>query len=198
LSNLNTQRNDYKRVPCDQSKTKKYKHMKKIVLLGYMGSGKSTIGLKLSKKMGLKFIDLDDFIAEKEKLSISAIFDQKGEAHFRTLEKDYLKEVLKIKEDCVIALGGGTPTIEGAFELLHEYAITFYLKASKEALSENLKPKRAKRPILSKLDDAMLLDFVELHLNQRMEYYEKADFKILTDDKKNKEIVKEIKLKLTM
>ena len=81
----------------------------KIVLLGYMASGKSTIGKQLSKKLSVQFLDLDDYISEKEQMSISEIFDKKGEVYFRLIEHKYLKAVLEKEEDFILSLGGGTP-----------------------------------------------------------------------------------------
>ena len=81
----------------------------KITLLGYMGSGKSTVGKELAHALHIPFKDLDDYIIEKEGMSIKEIFQEKGEIYFRLQESRYLKELLHAKEDLVLALGGGTP-----------------------------------------------------------------------------------------
>ena len=80
-----------------------------VVLIGYMGSGKSSIGRKLSKKTGYTLVDLDDFIVEKEEASVKEIFESKGEIYFRQKEEEYLIELLQTKEDIILSLGGGTP-----------------------------------------------------------------------------------------
>ena len=80
---------------------------KNVILTGMMGVGKSTIGKKLARKLKLKFIDIDRLIEKKEKSSISEIFSQNGESYFRKIEKNITLEELK-KDNCVIALGGGT------------------------------------------------------------------------------------------
>ena len=81
----------------------------KIVLLGYMASGKSTIGREISKKLDMKFIDLDDYISKREKRSISEIFKVEGEIYFRKIESSYLGEILNSKDSFILSLGGGTP-----------------------------------------------------------------------------------------
>ena len=80
-----------------------------IIILGYMGSGKSIIGRELSLKVNKKFIDLDSYIEEKEKDSISNIFQNNGDLYFRKQESKYLKEILKNNNDLVLSVGGGTP-----------------------------------------------------------------------------------------
>ena len=94
--------------------------MMKIVLLGYMASGKSNIGKKLSKKLSMSFIDLDDYIIEKEKMTISDIFKAKGEIYFRLIENKYLKEILLEKKDFILSLGGGTPCYANNMEEINK------------------------------------------------------------------------------
>ena len=81
----------------------------KIILLGYMGSGKTTLGEAIAHLKNIPFIDLDSYIAEGEKLSVQEIFSSKGEIYFRKKEALYLQEVLQKEEDMVLSLGGGTP-----------------------------------------------------------------------------------------
>ena len=81
----------------------------KIVLLGYMGSGKTTIGMKLAEFLDFDFLDLDHYIEEAEGVSIAEIFQSKGEIYFRKKEHDYLKKILSNKKDFVLSTGGGTP-----------------------------------------------------------------------------------------
>lgn len=83
----------------------------KVVLLGYMGSGKSTVGIKLAKKLSLPLIDLDHFIEEKEQMSIGELFQNKGEIYFRKQEMSYLEFLLSSSEAMILSLGGGTPCL---------------------------------------------------------------------------------------
>ena len=80
-----------------------------LVLMGYMGSGKSTLGRKLSEILGFSFIDLDDFITTNESMEIKEIFNKKGEIYFRKKETEYLTKLLEENNDLVLSLGGGTP-----------------------------------------------------------------------------------------
>jgi shikimate kinase len=81
----------------------------KIILLGYMGSGKTTIGSSLSKKLYQNFTDLDDYIEKKENKTISEIFTEKGEIYFRKIEHVYLKQFIMDNDSYILSLGGGTP-----------------------------------------------------------------------------------------
>jgi len=102
----------------------------KIVLLGYMASGKSTVSRLLAKKLGLNAIDLDDYIIKKEGASVGDIFKNKGEIYFRVQENKYLLELLNSDKSFVLALGGGTPCYANNMALIKEYAISIYLKAN--------------------------------------------------------------------
>ena len=103
----------------------------KIIVLGYMASGKSTIGKEVSKKLDMNFIDLDVYISEQEKKSISEIFKIKGEIYFRKIENLYLKELLNNEGDFVLSLGGGTPCYANNMELIQSSkAKSIYIQAS--------------------------------------------------------------------
>ncbi len=159
-----------------------------------MASGKSSIGKKLAKKCNLPFIDLDDYIAEKEKLSISAIFKTKGEIYFRKIEAESLHELLHKKKDFILAVGGGTPCYGNNMELINKNATSFYLKASIQTIYNKLsKPKnKHKRPLISAIATDDLKEFIAKHLFERSQYYEQTTTIIVIDNKTKKEIVKEI------
>ena len=115
----------------------------KIILLGYMGSGKSTIGKLLAHSLALPFEDLDDFITRKEGKEISEIFAQKGEIYFRKQELAYLKELLSSPSPMVIALGGGTPCYGKAMELVRAASpYSFYLQLPPPVLRARLLPEK--------------------------------------------------------
>ncbi len=159
-----------------------------------MASGKSSIGKKLAKKLSLDFIDLDDFIVSKEKMSISDIFVKKGEIYFRKIESIYLNEVLQMNKSYILALGGGTPCYGNNMELIKDSnSNSFYLQASVNKLSQKLISKREKRPLVASLDDEQIFEYVGKHIFERRQFYEKAKYTIKTDNKKKSEIVNEIK-----
>ncbi|WP_281987137.1 shikimate kinase [Aquimarina aggregata] len=166
-----------------------------IVLMGYMGSGKSLIGNKLADKMKLEYLDLDDYIENQEKNTISKIFEEKGEIYFRKQESRYLKEVLEKQNNSVISLGGGTPCFAGNLEIIKESekAKSIYLKTSLDQLTKRLFAERDKRPLISHLSTVDLLnDFIRKHLFERSFYYNQADHNIITDDREPDQTSEEI------
>lgn len=169
----------------------------KIVLLGYMASGKSTIGREISKKLDMKFIDLDDYISKREKRSISEIFKVEGEIYFRKIEGSYLGEILNSKDSFILSLGGGTPCYSNNMELiLNSEASSIYIKASIKTLVSRLTAEKRKRPLVAKLEDDNLIEFVAKHLFERSFFYEQASITINTEDKSTEEITTEIKFLL--
>lgn len=170
-----------------------------IVLLGYMGSGKSSVGKILAKKLDYNLIDLDDYIIEKENASVSEIFKSKGEIYFRKKETEYLKSLLKMEENTVLALGGGTPCFAGNMEavLASDSAVSIYLKGSLPFLSKKLFKKKAKRPLISHIEsEELMTEFIGKHLFERSYFYNKANIHIITDNKAKTEIVEDIILEL--
>ncbi|MCK0131342.1 shikimate kinase [Flavobacteriaceae bacterium F08102] len=166
----------------------------KVVLVGYMGSGKSTIGQRLAKQLVLPFIDLDHYIEEKEGMSISSLFQEKGEIYFRKLETLCIAELLERKDDFVLALGGGTPCFGKNMELINAGASSFYLDGSLQHLHTRLsKPKRKnKRPLIKNIPQDQLKEFLAKHLFERRPFYEKATYQIRIDEKSKQELVEEI------
>ena len=170
----------------------------KIILLGYMGSGKTTVGIQLAKKLFLNFTDLDEFIEEKEQKSIKEIFEQKGEIYFRKIEHKYLKQFIKENESYVLSLGGGTPCYAGNLDLiLHDKNnLSFYLRGSISTLFKRLSENKFKRPLINDLSDNQLTEYIAKHLFERSVFYDKATYKISIDDKEVQEIVTEIRILL--
>jgi len=150
--------------------------MKKIILVGYMGSGKTTVGKKLNQNLNIDLIDLDEFIEQKEGLKISEIFNQKGEIYFRKQESIWFNHLLKENKSLIISLGGGTPCYaNNHLRLQDENVISFYLKASIETLVSRLK-QNSDRPILENIDD--LKSFVAQHVFERSYFYNFSKYKI--------------------
>ncbi len=171
----------------------------KIVLIGYMGSGKSVIGKAISDKLKYLFKDLDSEIEKNEKKNIAAIFSEKGEIYFRKQENAVLRSLLSKKDNMVVATGGGTPCYGTIMEYLTETenVVTVYLKASLVTLTERLFSEKEKRPLISHLDTKeSLQDFIRKHLFERSYIYNQADIIVSVDEKKVDEIVEELVLKL--
>lgn len=167
--------------------------MKKIILIGYMGSGKSTIAKLLSKSMHYEFLDLDEIIEKEQNASVSAIFERKGEVYFRKLEHEVLKRILQSESNMVLSLGGGTPCFSNNQELLKQEDIdTIYLKTSIDKLYERLRTQKANRPLIANKSEDEMKEFIAKHLFERSFYYNQAKYIVTTDDKSPQETVLEI------
>ena len=167
--------------------------MKKIILIGYMGSGKSTIAKLLSKSMHYEFLDLDEIIEKEQNASVSAIFERKGEVYFRKLEHEVLKRILESNRNMVLSLGGGTPCFSNNQELLKQEDIdTIYLKTSIDKLYERLRTQKANRPLIANKSEDEMKEFIAKHLFERSFYYNQAKYIVTTDDKSPQETVLEI------
>ena len=168
-----------------------------IVLLGYMASGKSTIGREISKKLDMKFIDLDNYISEQEKSSISDIFKVKGEIYFRKIESTYLTEILNSKERFILSLGGGTPCYGNNMELIQNSEVkSVYIQASIKTLVARLILEKSKRPLVAALENNQITEFVAKHLFERRFFYEQANITVNTDNKSIAEIIAEARVAL--
>jgi shikimate kinase len=168
-----------------------------IVLLGYMGSGKSAIGKALSEHLNLPFTDLDTRIEIAEGKSIPEIFKTRGELFFRRREHELLKELLNAGEDCVLSLGGGTPAYAGNMDLIIEKTPnTFYLQHSIPSLVSRLEKERGERPIIAHLQDSDLYEFIGKHLFDRIPFYSLAAHTLPCDGKPLGTVVAEIEKKL--
>ncbi len=170
-----------------------FRHLNKIVLLGYMASGKTSVGRELADDLNRSFIDLDAYIAKKENLSISELFSKKGETFFREKEFKYLKEILNREDSCVLALGGGTPLIKGTMKLINAKSFSIYLKASTNTLYNRLRPETVERPLLTNIPKGFLQEYIQEHVTRREKYYKKADLSIAVDNLSISEIILLIK-----
>ncbi|MDR1584324.1 MAG: AAA family ATPase [Prevotellaceae bacterium] len=149
------------------------KRKKHIILVGMPGSGKSSLGLILSKLMSLPFIDTDYYILTKEQMSINDIFAEHGEAYFRKLEQQMLLEIVK-NEPSIISAGGGMPCFYDNMNVMNRYAVTIYLKLAPEQLFKHLKNNK-ERPLVKDETPEELMNYINTSLEQRKPYYEKAD-----------------------
>lgn len=163
-----------------------------ISLLGYMGSGKSHISKNLSQKINFKLIDLDQKISEEHQQSIPEIFEKRGEIYFRKEEKRILEELLNSEEDLVLSLGGGTPVYYENMNIINEKSKSFFLRASVGTLTNRVLLQKHSRPLIAKLEDSDIPEFIAKHLFERNPYYSKAHFTIDTDSKNAVEISDQI------
>lgn len=149
----------------------------RVYLIGYMGVGKTTIGKKLAKRLGLKFIDLDSRMTDGEYASINQIMENIGEDYFRKIEQQYLEEVSE-KHGVLISTGGGTPCFFNNMELINETGVSVYLKMDRKSLVNRLKNGMNNRPLIKGKTLEELDLFVSQHLTEREPFYEKANIKV--------------------
>lgn len=164
----------------------------KLVLLGYMGCGKSAISRGLSQKLKLQRIDLDDYIEKKEKKTIADIFATKGEIYFRKLETACLQEILSSNDSLILSLGGGTPCFGTNMDLVNQKSTSIYLSANINTLTQRLIPEKSKRPLIARITDENLPEFIAKHLFERRHFYLQAQIPVGVDHKSVSKIVEEI------
>jgi shikimate kinase len=168
--------------------------MQKVILVGYMGSGKSVIAKLLANKINYLCYELDDLIEKKADLNIESIFSQKGELYFRKLEHEIFADKMSSKESFVLSTGGGTPCYFGNHELLQKnQCVSIYLKASIDTLCNRLEKERSNRPLLAQLDSSEMKEFIAKHVFERSYFYHQAKHILDVDDKSPEELVEEIK-----
>lgn len=163
----------------------------KIFLVGFMGSGKSTFGKQLAKQIGWDFVDLDDYIEEKEKRTITEIFASDGEDYFRQLETSVLFDT-KTWEKTVVSCGGGTPCFNNNVDVINDLGLSIYMKLSPQSLKDRLIKEKAKRPLIANLKDAELLNFISGKLAERCSFYESANLIFEYSNEKETEFIKTI------
>lgn len=150
--------------------------MKHLVLIGLMGSGKSTLGKKIANSLDYVFMDTDQIIEQKEGKSINQLFEEKGEFHFRTLEHQLLKSLKEEQSPMVIATGGGLPCFNDNMILLNEIGVTFYLDLKPGLLAQRLMQGKQKRPLLKDLSHEEVVLKLSTLLIEREDYYKKSNF----------------------
>ena len=167
--------------------------MDKIVLVGYMCSGKTEIGILLSKNIDLPFYDLDNLINLETSKSINEIFAEEGEIYFRKIEHQILANTIIKNKSFILSLGGGTPCYANNHLLLNQENVTsIYLKASISTLVDRLKLNRINRPLIKDLSENELSEYIAKHLFERSFYYNQCKNTVVVDDKSMAEIVAEI------
>lgn len=148
----------------------------KIFLIGLMGSGKSLIGKRISKQINLPFIDLDEEIEKQEGLSVVKIFSQKGNDYFRTIEAAALRKHSEAKE-FVMATGGGTPCFYDNMDFIQQTGTSVYLDTPVKEIVKRLNTRQKnKRPLLQDVSSEKLEQTMKTMLEDRLPFYERADF----------------------
>jgi shikimate kinase len=153
----------------------------RIYLIGYMGSGKSHLGWKLASHLGVQFVDMDNYIEERNCKSIPQIFAEEGEAEFRNKERKALEELSEFT-DIVIATGGGAPCFFDNVELMNNSGKTIYLNINPKILADRLINSKTERPLIKGKSREELVSFIDETLKKRDKFYSKAAFQITEPD----------------
>lgn len=160
----------------------------RIFLVGFMGSGKTTVGRPLAAALGLRFVDADAHLVEAQRKTVAELFETLGEAGFRALEREVLGE-LATRDGLVVATGGGAPCFGGNMAAMNRAGTTIYLRVSPEGLAARLKNGRERRPLLRGKSDTELLAYIRTTLAARAEYYEQARITVDCDGYSDRQIV---------
>jgi shikimate kinase len=147
--------------------------MTNIILIGFMGSGKTSIGRKLARKLNYTFIDSDEWIATQENQTITSIFESKGETYFRELEYAFIQS-LHGKNEIVLSTGGGMPCYKNAMDLLNSLGTTVYLQRSVLDLAHRVSHSKTKRPLVIGKTPNELKQYIQSMLEIRNPFYEQA------------------------
>lgn len=145
----------------------------RVYLIGFMGSGKSTFGKKLAKKLDWAFIDTDKAIEAQEGMTIPELFSARGEDAFRALERDFLVSTF-LMDNVIVSCGGGTPCFFNSMELMLQHGHVMYLQLHEGYLFERLRTRGAKRPLIAGKTDEELRAYIQTMLAHREAYYLKA------------------------
>lgn len=148
-----------------------------IYLVGYMGSGKSTIGRQLAGRLGFTHLDLDDFFEEAYRISIMDFFRKYDESAFRKIETTMLEKTLGF-ENHVVSTGGGTPCFHGNMELINRHGLSVYIRMHPKSLFTRLKNAKRPRPLTWSLKDDALMDRIMKDLSTRENFYSQAHISV--------------------
>ncbi len=146
----------------------------RIFIIGFMGSGKTTHGKKLARKLEYRFADMDQWIEKETGKTVPEIFKEEGEAAFRKMETEAIHALSKEK-NIVISTGGGAPCHAENMELLKSSGLTIYLQLAPAALLSRLKNSKSERPLLAGKSEQEMLETIKEILNIREAFYSKAD-----------------------
>ncbi len=164
--------------------------VRKVFLVGYMGCGKSTLGRRLSRRLGWRLVDTDHEIEHREGASVADIFHYEGEEHFRQMERRVVEELIASCEPMIISTGGGLPLWEDNMELILRSGLTVYLHRSAENIASRLSPYgRQRRPKLRGLNDEELVTFMREDIARREARYREAELVLEAERMSDDELV---------
>jgi shikimate kinase len=163
-----------------------------IFILGYMGSGKSTVGKKLASKLGYEFLDMDMIFERNHGTDVAAYFAEHGEASFREQEKELLSSLVHL-ENTVVSTGGGTPCFFDNMQVMNDHGITIYMDHEPKALYHRLIHAKIKRPLLQDYSGGDLLKKIRQDLLWRASYYRQATHIIRGKDLKYSRVLEALK-----
>jgi len=153
----------------------------RIYLIGYMGSGKTSVGKRLASRLEYSFLDLDRVIEEDQQQTVTEIFAQKGEDNFRSLERFALHQTFDM-ENVVVSTGGGTPIFFDNMDMMNAKGLCVYLQANPSVLLSRLIPNQQSRPLIASLGKEELYEFIKEQLTKRAPFYEQAELHIEARD----------------
>lgn len=149
--------------------------MNRIFLIGFMGSGKSTLGKELANRLDFTFIETDSWIEQQENKTISEIFSENGEEYFRKKEKEFLLHA-QLLDECVVATGGGMPCFDNNLELMNQLGTTIWLDVEENVLLERLENEKSARPLIATSEN--LQEKIHELLESRKKFYAQAKHQI--------------------
>ncbi len=164
----------------------------RIYIIGYMGAGKSTVSVRLARKLGFERFDLDELFELRYKVSVHDFFQKYGQELFRKFESQLLKETVSI-DNAVISCGGGTPCFYDNMYWMNQHGLTVYLKLSHQAIHSRLILSKKKRPLIAKKNPEELFLFIRNHLRQRNIYYSQAKITVTGESLNMDQLLKLIK-----
>lgn len=164
-----------------------------IFLVGYMGCGKSTLGRRLARRLGVPFVDTDSRVEEREGATVSDLFRYEGEQRFREIEREVLDAAIAGNDSAVISTGGGLPVWGDNMARMNAAGCTVYLRRSAENIAGRLSPYgRRKRPRLQGLNDEELVAFMTRDMASREPFYSRAKLILACDSLPDDELVERI------
>ncbi len=161
---------------------------RRIILVGYMGTGKTTLGKALAANLSIPFIDSDQEIEKMIGMSVNDFFKSKGEALFRKMESEFI-ENLSLKESYILSTGGGMPCFDGNMSKLNKIGITIYLQNSISVIVNRIWNSKVKRPILLGKSKSELIDYIDEHLKIRELFYLKAKYILSSEQQEVSKII---------
>jgi shikimate kinase len=168
----------------------------KIFLIGLPGSGKTTVGKELARKLNVPFLDLDAEVEMREKRQIQQLFKTQGESYFRKIESLVLKEWCGSTSDFVMATGGGTPCFFDNMDQINKAGESFFLDVPTKEIANRIKKSNLnKRPLFENLHEEELKDKIEFLRSQRMGFYQKAHHRIVSDQVNVNDITSQLNAK---